>query len=56
MLEVISSDHPKYATIFETLRLPAHYHDYEAFVTDIQACFNSTDTGFGLIKDGLNVT
>ncbi|KAI9523810.1 hypothetical protein NQZ68_024332 [Dissostichus eleginoides] len=48
-LKVVSSDFPKSATCFETLRLPAHYHDYEAFVTDIQACLNSTDTGFGLV-------
>ncbi|KAL3045963.1 hypothetical protein OYC64_014089 [Pagothenia borchgrevinki] len=48
-LKVVSSDFPKSATCFETLRLPAHYHDYEAFVTDIQACLNSIDTGFGLV-------
>ncbi|KAK5892007.1 hypothetical protein CesoFtcFv8_012431 [Champsocephalus esox] len=48
-LKVVSSDFPKSATCFETLRLPAHYHDYEAFVTDIQACLNSVDTGFGLV-------
>ncbi|XP_039657012.1 uncharacterized protein LOC120559389 isoform X2 [Perca fluviatilis] len=48
-LEVVSSDFPKSSTCFETLRLPAHYNDYKAFASDIQACLNSTDTGFGLI-------
>ncbi|XP_041841201.1 G2/M phase-specific E3 ubiquitin-protein ligase-like [Melanotaenia boesemani] len=48
-LEIVNSDLPKSSTCFETLRLPAHYHDYQVFVTDLQACLNTTDTGFGLV-------
>lgn len=48
-VEVVKSDYPKSSTCFETLRLPAHYHDYDTFVSDIQACLNSTDFGFGLV-------
>ncbi|XP_046906509.1 uncharacterized protein LOC124488078 [Hypomesus transpacificus] len=48
-VRVVSSNYPKSATCFETISLPSHYHNYDAFVSDILACLNSNDTGFGLI-------
>ncbi|XP_034536180.1 uncharacterized protein LOC117810445 isoform X2 [Notolabrus celidotus] len=48
-VEVIHSSLPKSSTCFETLRLPAHYKDYQTFKRDLIASINTADTGFGLV-------
>ncbi|KAG9262440.1 hypothetical protein AMEX_G24214 [Astyanax mexicanus] len=48
-VEVIACNLPKSSTCFETLRLPAHYKDFSKFKEELQACINTSDTGFGLV-------
>ena len=40
---------PTASTCSETLKLPAHYTEYDAFAEDLQACIVTWQHGFGLV-------
>lgn len=48
-VEVVNGAFPKSSTCFQSLRLPAHYHDYNEFQMALEACIATCDTGFGLV-------
>lgn len=48
LILVRSGEFPRSKTCFQTLRIPGHFKDYEAFKNALEASISTVESGFGL--------